>query len=85
MSDSPPLSAFDGRGDRVHLTCMAPGCRYGGRTFAAADLAEKYGAHVTLDDLRRRARCGEGHKGRIVVEVSSAPADRQRVDAWRSR
>jgi len=66
--DSPRLSVFAAAGDRLRLCCMTPGCPYGCRTVEAHPLIERYG-DIALEELKRRARCGRGHRGRITVEI----------------
>jgi hypothetical protein len=82
---SPRLSVFAAKGDRIHVTCVQPRCPYGGRTHMAADLLARHG-DITLEQLKARAACGEWIKRRdegiaeprhrVFVEVSSAP------DGW---
>lgn len=77
---SPRLSAFATTGDRIHLTCMHPGCPYGGRAHMAADLLARYG-DITMAELKTRAACGEWRRRRdegsreprhrVVLEVSN--------------
>jgi hypothetical protein len=68
--DSPRLSVFASHGDRIRLCCYTPGCPYGCRTLEVAPLIEAHG-DITLEDLKRRARCGQGHGGRITAEIIS--------------
>lgn len=70
---SPTFGQLRSRGQAVIYDCMAPGPHTGGLRITGEEGVERFGADVTIEEVRRRLRCSCcGHRGpRIVLEVWS--------------
>jgi hypothetical protein len=86
---SPTFGQLAARGETVIYSCMAPGPHKEPLRFTGQEGAARFGAEVTIEQVRVRLRCRCcGHRGRrIILEVHSTgpPAPMGLGDRGRER